>query len=509
MPHVPHGSARYRRRAPQKTALFHLVREHLSTFREQVERLGGGLPGFVLRALGAFLGCGILANGFNRLRCRSCKAEHRVAFSCKGRGMCPSCGGKRMQKISDHLLSAVLPVVPVRQWVFTYPFRLRYRMAFDRALASDVHRVAARAVHRHYRAVAKREGHGARAVSGSVTFVQRFGSALNLNVHFHLLAIDGVFLPSATERRGLDAFVALPAPTSEEMRSLLNRVGHETLRVLARHGLLDEEVEDPIAERYPGLAACYGAAVRGRVALGPRRGSFVRRIGQLAFFGGGRGKSERIEPCLASAGGFDIECGVRVDGDERAALGRLIRYAARPPICNERLELLPDGTYKLTLKRPFRDGTSAFTFQPLELMERIAALIPRPHANQVLYHGVLAANSRHRAAMVASAAGVFVPTAEQGAPVPKSTVASAIGPADQVAELELGDWARFMRSSFGLDVLACLECGGRLRFIAHIQRAQAIQAILDHAGEDSTPEVPSAPRDPPPGWPEEASWAGC
>jgi hypothetical protein len=76
----------------------------------------------------SFLNCGILARGFLRLRCQSCGHDRLLAFSCKGRVWCPSCGGRRMADTAAYLVDRVLPVVPVRQWVLSLPFALRYRI---------------------------------------------------------------------------------------------------------------------------------------------------------------------------------------------------------------------------------------------------------------------------------------------------------------------------------------------------------------------------------------------
>ena len=65
-----------------------------------------------------------------RFQCEGCAREHLVPFSCKGRGFCPSCGGRRMTERVAHLVDEVLPWVPVRQWVLTVPYRLRYQMAW-------------------------------------------------------------------------------------------------------------------------------------------------------------------------------------------------------------------------------------------------------------------------------------------------------------------------------------------------------------------------------------------
>ena len=75
---------------------------------------------------------GIPAHGFLRVRCPACREERLVPFSCKGRGFCPSCGGRRMADTVAWLVDRVLPEVPVWQWVQTLPFALRYRMAYSR-----------------------------------------------------------------------------------------------------------------------------------------------------------------------------------------------------------------------------------------------------------------------------------------------------------------------------------------------------------------------------------------
>jgi hypothetical protein len=125
--------------------------------------------------------CGILAHGFLRVRCPSCREEQLVPFSCKGRGFGPSCGGRRMADTAAWLVDRVLPEVPVRQWVLTLPFALRYRLAFDAELITVVLAEFMRAVFSSLRRRARQECGIAKPRCGAVTFVQRFGDALNLN----------------------------------------------------------------------------------------------------------------------------------------------------------------------------------------------------------------------------------------------------------------------------------------------------------------------------------------
>ena len=78
--------------------------------------------------------CGVFEHGVARFRCEGCGREHLLPFSCKGRAWCPSCGGRRMTEPAAHLVDAVLPWVPVRQWVLTVPYWLRYQMAWNHGL---------------------------------------------------------------------------------------------------------------------------------------------------------------------------------------------------------------------------------------------------------------------------------------------------------------------------------------------------------------------------------------
>jgi hypothetical protein len=189
-------SAGYEPRSPARHILHQIVRDHFESFRAEAARLrhGDGLPAFVEREFREFLQCGSLAGGFARLQCRACHHDRLVAFSCKGRGFCPSCGGRRMTERAAHLVDHVFPPVAVRQWVLSLPFRLRYLLAWDHDLARAIGGLFMRAVLGFLRRRRRAAGtDGGR--SGGVLVIQRFGGALNLNVHFHALVLDGVFAP--------------------------------------------------------------------------------------------------------------------------------------------------------------------------------------------------------------------------------------------------------------------------------------------------------------------------
>ena len=115
----------YERRRPKETTLYQVLQEQLETFLAQVEaKTGMGLAQFVKDEFDAYLDCGILAHGFLRVRCADCAREKLVAFSCKRRGYCPFCGARRMAKSAAYVVDQVIPRVPVRQWVLSFPIPL-------------------------------------------------------------------------------------------------------------------------------------------------------------------------------------------------------------------------------------------------------------------------------------------------------------------------------------------------------------------------------------------------
>jgi len=97
---------------------------------------------------------------------------------------------------------------------------------------------------------------------------------------------------------------------------------------------------------------------------------------------------------------FNVQAATRVAANDRQGLERMARCLARPPIACDRLRVLDDGRLELELKRPWRDGTTAFVFTPHELIERLVALVPRPRAHLTRYFGVFAPAFAARAGIV-------------------------------------------------------------------------------------------------------------
>src|SRR6266705_363007 len=180
-------------RDPSQTLLYQVVADHLETFLAALDADldATGLPAYVEREFYDYLQCGILAHGFLRLGCDTCKHEMLLAFSCKRRGFCPSCAGRRMAQTAAHLVEQVIPWVPTRQWVVSVPVPLRDWMAASQDLTATVHTIIRTTIGQYDVHQAVQRGLPRQKVQpGAVTFIHRFGSAINLPLHFHVVFLE-------------------------------------------------------------------------------------------------------------------------------------------------------------------------------------------------------------------------------------------------------------------------------------------------------------------------------
>ena len=134
------------------------------------------------------------------------------------------------------LVDKVLPKKPIRQWVLTVPFPLRFLFAAYPELMSKVLGIVTRAVSTHLVHQAgfkKKDAH-----TGAVTLIQRFGSALNLNIHFHMLFLDGVYVK---DESGNFAFHYNKAPTADQLTVVLHTISQRVASFLERRGILERD----------------------------------------------------------------------------------------------------------------------------------------------------------------------------------------------------------------------------------------------------------------------------
>ena len=476
----------YNPRHPERTLLYQTIAEHFETWHALAS--AGQFDGqgdhhtpkpYVRQAFRKYLECGIFAHGFARAWCDDCGHDYFVAYSCKGRGVCPSCNTRRMVETAAHLTDHVFPRLPVRQWVLSVPKRLRYFMQRDGAALNMVLRIFLRVIAQRLSANCPGAADVNKAAQhiGAVAFIHRFGSSLNGHVHFHVCAVDGVF-------------EEVPVAVAGEAN----------------------------AQSSPPGIIFHPASAIDETAVAQVQADLRRRI-LRAFVGRGL-----LESCDAKEmqgyqhSGFSVDAGVCIEAHDRAALERLLRYCARPPFAMDRLR--KEGAelvYRCAKQRsePSSDkrGTKVdeLHLTPLELIDRIAALVPPPRTHRHRYFGVLAPNSPLRAAAVALAAPAqpskeFVVPAEpaatgEGVPavVPQG---NAISPALQPAPPAKRSpahylWAVLIARIYEVFPLLCPKCGGQMRLIAFITEGTQIRRILDHIGVDSEPPLISPARGPP------------
>ena len=154
------------------------------------------------------------------------------------------------------------------------------------------------------------------------------------------------------------------------------------------------------------LEVLAAAAVQGRAPFGAHLGAHDPRLGR----GTERGEPRRRSPWCAESEGFSLHAQVRIDAGRRDRLEKLCRYAARPPLVDERLAFAGAGKVVYSLKKKFRDGSTHVVLEPHTLIARLAALIPRPFRKLVTYHGVFAPAAGYREHVVPLSAAPSEPT---------------------------------------------------------------------------------------------------
>ena len=310
----------------------------------------------------------------------------------KGRGFFPSCGARRMAATAAHLTDPLIPRVPTRQWVVSLPFDLRFRLAFDRVLCGEVRTLFARAVIARQRRQATALAGDLYVkgwVGGAATWTQRFGDGLRLNIHFHAVVLGGAF---HAEEQGAPRFAGVPAPIPRDLSRVASRVTRGLRRRLAELDS-EEEIEPAYLAEDATLVACLCAARRDMTALAYPDGPLVGRLMEDSR----PGASRQADDAQNEAGGFNLHAGPRIAANDRKRLERLCRYAGRPSLSEARLGQQGDGCIIFHLKRPWSGGTRALLFTPLQLVERLALMVPPPRAHVVTYHGVVSSHSAHRA----------------------------------------------------------------------------------------------------------------
>jgi hypothetical protein len=241
--------ASYRPRRVESTPLYRVVYQERNNlewhWESQFQSRYGVLREEVLKALDAYLDCGILAHGCARAECENQKCRHSIVipYSCKKRGICPSCSAKRALIFAEHLHSEVLEKVPHRHVVLSLPKRLRPFMKYDRSLNDILLKAAWESLKEMFHAALPQ------GVPGAVLTVQTAGESLNLNSHIHGICSDGVF-----DKQG--NFHPLSSLNMEKLATLFC---HKVLKALQGRGLIaDGVVAQILSQKHTGFSAWWG-----------------------------------------------------------------------------------------------------------------------------------------------------------------------------------------------------------------------------------------------------------
>jgi hypothetical protein len=359
------------------------------------------------------------------------------------------------------------------------PFALRFLLAREPDVLTQVLGIVYRAIADHL--LEKARLTPATGDTGAVTLIQRFGSALNANLHFHMLFLDGAYLTEPNP----PVFRRIGAPSVEELQALVERIAERIGRALERAGLLERDCENSFLTLDPAAGGpmddLLGHSITYRVAMGPRAGQKVFTLQTLHAE-----PPESEKKGVAQAAGFSLHAGIGIEADARAKLERLVRYMSRPAVAEERLALTERGDIRLQLKTQYRDGTTQVILEPLDFLARLAALVPPPRTHQTRYHGVFAPHHTLRAAITPAGRGARHAANAEGS-VPKHVAMT---------------WAQRLKRVFAIEIETCRRCGGKLRVIASIEDPVLIERILARlqraAPQDEEPRSPFTPRAPPP-----------
>jgi Putative transposase len=390
-------------------------------------------------------------------------------------------------------------------------------------------RILAEALGLHYRMWATSVGL-AGAQTGAVTFVHRFGSSLNLHTHFHVMALDGVYV----ERDARLAFFASPPPTREALEALVQRVVLRTMKWLKRKGYVRENLEAGESNEDKPISALEALAI-----LAMQRGTLeTMRDSDDDDPNGDDADPPRKQGNVVTHLGFNLHAAVTITAHDDMGRERLCRYGARPPFSLAKLRVLKDGNVSYLVKKVGRGRAKRRVMEPVEFLARLSALIPPPRFPLVRFAGVLAPRSKwrarivprpptptpepapaHRAACVApteklelvaaatparpsNMAPMLEPSSPSALPARPAVYAQSLAVQSDAVEVvapnivSLSHWARLrdgelyaakprvdwstlLRRTFDFDVKSCTKCGGRLEVRAVVTEPESAAKILE------------------------------
>ncbi|NIO28918.1 MAG: hypothetical protein GTO29_10255 [Candidatus Latescibacteria bacterium] len=293
---------------------------------------------------------------------------------------------------------------------------------------------------------------------GAVAFVHYFGASLNPHVHYHCIITDGVFSEGSNGEVLFYEATDLDTPDIEAVQEKTRR---RVLRWLERRGYFEAEAAEMMRT-------------------------------------------------WSHSGGFSVDASVHLRDWDRGGLERLARYCARPAFSAERLDQWDSNTIVYRSKHPLANGETSVVLTPLELLSRLAALVPPPRRHGIHYYGVLSAHAKLRERVIESAgpSGALEARLREAARRMNITPLSPKEGGDTEASGKWVEpeafprtfpytWAMLLARIYEALPLVCPRCGSSMRIIAFITTSADVKRILEHIGEPSEPPPVSPSRAPP------------
>jgi len=368
-----------------------------------------------------------------------------------------------MAQTAANLADHVLPHQPYRQWVLSLPYPLRFLAAREPEVLSVTLAIAQKIIQSFITADLAHSDQVAR--TGGIAVVQRFGSALNLNPHFHILMLDGYY---HQDDHGKLRFIQSKTPSKDQIQTVCIKIAQAVAKKLEKMGYL---VSDLAHGHYLSdqdvdlLGDLQSHSITYRIAVGPRRGQKVFQLQLLPP------SDEPVhgshDPC-ANYAGFNLHAGLKIGSKRRDKLDKLCRYISRPPLAHARLSMTENDKVSYRLKTPFRNGATHVIFETEDFIAKLAALVPPPRANLIRYFGVFAPASPIRRDIVPKPIQSENPKQGGGGKRVSGKHSNYI------------PWAELLKRVFRIDVEKCSRCGAKVKVVAVINEHKIIERILSH-----------------------------
>ena len=281
--------------------------------------------------------------------------------------------------------------------------------------------------------------------------------------------LDGVW----TFKQEKPHFHFISPPTQLELDNLLKTIAQRIVKLLEKRGLIvqDEGTEHQFlnVQDTESIDHIHSSSITYRIAFGKYKGQKALTLRTTPT-------SQRFKPFLSEYFGFSLHAGIFCPAHDRKKRERLCRYISRPSLSEERLSLNAKGQVVYKLKTAYRNGTTHIVLSPLDLLSRLASLVPRPRVHLIRFHGVFAPHFKYRSLVIPAPSDETNKTSRTEQKKAKKSYSMV--------------WAKMLKRVFDIDIQICSKCGGQIKIISSIQDPKVIKRILSHLGENSiVPEL--------------------